>query len=145
MGAAFYGSNILTTNYDARAKLFVAGFSGTKYITVGGGDNSGTWSAAVISKLVTDINSNLVQTYGFQGIGVDIEIGTTGLLPNFNTLLQTAKSKGLLVFVTISGNAPYAITDNCSLMTGLLASPYIDFLVPQVLYSKVDHYTWMKC
>ena len=70
--------------------------------------------------------------YGFEGIGVDIEHGSTGLLSNFNTLLQTAKSKGLLVFVTVSRNASYAVIDNCSLIVGLLASPYID-LVPQVL------------
>eukprot|EP01036_Dinobryon_divergens_P028553 gene28553-37513_t len=131
MGATFSGHNSLTDNYQFAPQL-PEGFSGTKYITVGGGDLLGSWSANVITQVVSDINNNLVQTYGFQGIGIDIEIGDSGLLSNFNTLLQAAKEKELLVFVTVSGNAPYSVEDKCTLMTGLFASPYIDFLVPQL-------------
>jgi LysM repeat protein len=114
-----------------------SGFPGTKFITIGVGNANGRWSQSVITKLISDINGYKVPSE-YKGIRIDIEEGDSGLSSYFSSLFSAAKAKGLQVFVTVSGNAPYGIPDKCNLMQyGILSNSNINFLVPQ-LYSIED-------
>ena len=136
MAATFYGYNDLARNIQFSPKID-SRFPGTKFITIGGGSSTGRWSVSVINTLINDVNQNKVPSE-YKGIGIDIEEGDSGLLSSFRSLFSTAKANSLQVFVTVSGNAPYGISDKCDLMkNGILLDTNINFLVPQ-LYSTTD-------
>jgi len=136
VAAAFSGWNDLGECLKNSATIN-SGFPGTKFITIGGGNANGRWSQSVITKLISDINGYKVPPE-YKGIGIDIEEGDSGLSSYFSSLFNAAKAKGLQVFVTVSGNAPYGIPDKCNLMQyGILSDSNINFLVPQ-LYSTKD-------
>ncbi len=132
----FYGYNDLARNIQFSPKID-SRFPGTKFITIGGGSSTGRWSVSVINTLINDINQKKVPSE-YKGIGIDIEEGDSGLLSSFRSLFSTAKANSLQVFVTVSGNAPYGISDKCDLMkNGILLDTNINFLVPQ-LYRTTD-------
>jgi LysM repeat protein len=136
--AVFYGYNDLYRNIRDAPKID-SRFTGTRYITIGGGNYNGKWSVDVINNLISDINQKKVPAE-YRGIGFDIEVGDSGLSSSFSSLFRTAKANGLKVFVTVSGNAPFDIPfpDKCDLMKNAIFpdSSNIDFIVPQLYSSK---------
>jgi len=117
MGTTFGGYTDLSRNLVSLTTLATT-FNGAKYITFGGGGcvdgPACQWDRTVIANLQSSIINNQIPSI-YVGIGFNIEEAlnkASGLLPNFKALFQAAKSKGYLVFVTVSGNAPYDFSDN---------------------------------
>jgi len=59
-------------------------------------------------------------------------VGDAGLSSLFQQSFAACKSKGLLVFVTISHSQPYGISDAAALMKGIIADPNVDYLSPEL-------------
>ena len=137
MGSTLSGWTDIPNNLRDLTK-FSPNFLGAQYIAFGGG-GCGTptgcqWDASVIANLQTGIVAGQIPS-NYVGIGFDIEEplnGATGLASAFSGLFAATKAKGYLVFVTVSGNAPYGFADKCTLMNAILSDKNVDFLVPQL-------------
>lgn len=103
---------------------------GLKYISIGGGNNNGRWTATSLQSLTKSIQSDAL--FGYDGIAYDIEEGDPGLSSAFQQSFQAAKTKGFKVIVTISNSAPYGISDGASLMRDFFVNSDIDYLSPQL-------------
>jgi len=106
---------------------------GAKYISIGGGNDSGNWSSSVLSAVQNAINNGSFS--GYQGICFDVEQGQSGLESGFESTFKLAKSHGFSVLVTISHSAPYGMSDAASVMNEFLSSSNVDYISPQ-LYSS---------
>jgi len=106
---------------------------GDKYISIGGGDDSGRWSVAAVNKLASACSAKKFQ--GYDGICFDVEIGDSGTASAFSNAFSACKSAGYKVFVTTSNSAPYDFPDAATLMRSFFPNKNIDFLSPQ-LYSS---------
>jgi hypothetical protein len=119
-----------------------ASLPGAKYISLGGGAASGSWTSAAVQAVTTAINGNKFSAYS--GIVYDIEEGTTGLAQAFAASFAAAKAKGLKVMVTISHSAPYGIKDAATLMNSFFPNSNIDYISPQLYTTgteKVNDFT----
>lgn len=103
---------------------------GTKYLSIGGGNDSGSFTSNVLSNLNTAIQAGELADY--DGIAYDVEGGDSGLSEDFIKSFQTAKKQGLKVLVTVSHSAPYNIADADTLMQTFFADDNIDILSPQL-------------
>jgi len=106
---------------------------GTKFLSIGGGNDAGSWTTAVLNDLNNAINSGSLAGYG--GIAYDVEQGNSGLGSLFQTSFRLAKSKGFKVLVTVSHSAPYGFGDANSLMQTFFSDGNIDYLSPQLYTS----------
>ena len=109
---------------------------GTKYISLGGGNENGRFTNDILVSITTAINSNSFSQY--QGIVFDIEEGDPGLTSAFSNAFSAAKSKGFRVLVTISHSAPYGIEDAADLMRSFFANSDIDYLSPQLYTTGME-------
>jgi hypothetical protein len=132
LGIAFSGevsvSNALSESSSIYNKL-----PGAKYISLGGGDADGRFTASKVSAITNAINNGKFS--GYSGIVYDIEEGDSGLASAFKDSFAAAKAKGLKVLVTISNSAPYGISDAGSLMRSFLSNSNIDYISPQLYES----------
>jgi hypothetical protein len=132
-GAACAGYNDLSRNLQYAPK-FSTDFFGYRFLTIGGAKSNGRWSVSDINSLISEVNANKIWSNGYHGVGMNIEIGDSGLAASFSQLFRGAKAKGLLVLVTVSGNAPYTVGDKCTLMSSIISDcQNINFVVP-ILY-----------
>eukprot|EP01120_Amphizonella_sp_Union-15-10_P005963 TRINITY_DN1845_c0_g1_i1.p1 TRINITY_DN1845_c0_g1~~TRINITY_DN1845_c0_g1_i1.p1 ORF type:complete len:248 (-),score=52.83 TRINITY_DN1845_c0_g1_i1:116-817(-) len=106
---------------------------GAKFISLGGGNANGAWTASAIQNINSAINRG--EFAGYTGIAYDIEEGDSGLGTLFQESFRTAKAKGLQVLVTVSHSAPYGINDAFDLMQIFFADGNIDYLSPQLYTS----------
>ncbi len=106
---------------------------GTKYISLGGGDSDGRFTASRVNSITTAINDGKFAGYG--GIVYDIEEGDSGLSSVFKSSFKAAKASGLKVLVTVSNTAPYGISDAGALMRSFFSDSNIDYLSPQLYES----------
>jgi len=105
--------------------------TGTKYISIGGGNANGRFSLALVQDLERRIKANAFSAW--QGIALDIEeCSETGLASAFQAVLAAAKGKGLETMVTVSHSAPYGCTDAHELMRVFLADGNTDYVSPQL-------------
>jgi len=109
---------------------------GTKYISLGGGDNDGSWTNSVLVNINSALNRGDFSSYG--GIAYDVEQGNSGLGTLFQDSFRIAKSKGLKVLVTVSHSAPYGFGDAKTLMDLFFADTNIDYLSPQLYTSGTE-------
>lgn len=109
------------------------GLEGVKYITLGGGNDKGRFSAQDLDKINAAISGGQFAAYG--GIAYDVENGDSGLASAFQASFALAKSKGFQVLVTVSHTAPYGIGDADALMAAFFLDANIDFLSPQLYTS----------
>jgi len=109
---------------------------GTKYISLGGGNANGRWTAALINQVNSAIEAGNFAGYG--GIAYDIEEGDAGLTGGFQNSFRAAKGKGLRVIVSISHSAPYGFSDAYALMQAFFADANIDLLSPQLYTSGTE-------
>ncbi|MCE9687148.1 LysM peptidoglycan-binding domain-containing protein [Shewanella sp. AS16] len=132
MSMAFSGwADVQTALQDSAPKL--AHLVGTKFLCVGGGNQSGAFTSANLTALTAAIQAG--ECVGYEGIAYDVEEGYSGLESLFTASFATAKSKGFKVLVTVSHSAPYGITDSAALMKSFFADANIDFLSPQLYTS----------
>lgn len=109
--------------------------SGTKFLSLGGGDDSGSWSTSAVQGVTAAINSGQIKNAGYSGVVYDIEQGDSGLSSVFAASFAAAHSKGLQVIVTTSHSAPYGIGDAGTLMAGIIADSNVDIISPQLYTS----------
>jgi hypothetical protein len=101
---------------------------GTKFISLGGGNQNGRWTNAAITSIQSACAARLFP--GYDGITFDIEEGDSGL--NFEDCFKTCKQSGYAVMVTVSHSSPYGVPDSARLMRSFFTDPNIDYLSPQL-------------
>jgi hypothetical protein len=148
MGVAFSGwADVTNALRDSAGTL--SSLPGTKYLSIGGGNANGRFTAQVLSNLNAAITAGRLA--GYQGICYDIEEGDAGLSTAFATSFATAKQYGFKVLVSVSHSAPYGITDAKTLMTSFFSNSNIDYITPQLYttgteiqndYALVNGVTW---
>jgi len=119
--------------------LGIAGFWGTRFTTISGGNVDGRWNDGAINSLANDVYADKIWSnayYSDHGVGIYIESGETGLAERFSQLFTAMRNRGLQVFVTVNGNSPGNVDDSCNLMNSILSDPNntrsINFVVPQL-------------
>lgn len=105
----------------------------SKILTLGGGADTGNWTADILNTNTQSINEGLLPL-GYDGVMFDIEQGDAGLLEAFEQCFASIKQIGKKVYVGVSHSGPYGFPDTETLMTGIFASNNIDGLSP-MLYS----------
>lgn len=98
---------------------------GLKCISIGGGTLN--WTSISINNLLSSIESG--QFIKYDAVCYDIE---TGVSLQFEQLFSASKSKGLIVFVTISHSAPFGFSDATDIMISFFNSLNIDAISPQL-------------
>jgi len=107
---------------------------GSKFLSLGGGNANGHWTAAIVRKVSDSCNAK--RFGGYTGLAFDIEEGDSGLGNLFVSTFKTCKSKGYKILVTISHSTPYGIPDKVALMNTFFAqAASIDYMSPQLYTS----------
>jgi len=132
IGVAFSGW-VNPTSAISDSAAVINRLPGRKYISLGGGNANGAWTASALTAVTDAITSN--KFTGYQGICYDIEQGDAGLSSHFTSSFTAAKSHGLSVLVTISHSAPYGFSDAYTLMQTFIGDSSIDYLSPQLYTS----------
>jgi len=109
---------------------------GVKFISLGGGNVNGVWTASVIQQVNSAIGAGSFAGYG--GIAYDIEEGDAGLTSAFQNSFRVAKGAGLRVLVSVSHSAPYNIVDGYAMMQAFFTDKNIDYLSPQLYTSGYE-------
>lgn len=109
---------------------------GEKYISFGGGNANGRWSASRIGALNNAISANRLS--GYNGICYDIEEGDQNLGPALENSFAVAKAKRLKVLVTVSHSSPYGFPDANHVMDTIISSTNVDFLSPQLYTTGME-------
>jgi len=139
LGVCFSGwANPMTGLNECRS--IQPSLPGTKYFDIGGGNDNGNWTSSILSTVINCINNGTFN--GYQGICFDVEQGNSGLATQFETAFKTAKLAGFQVLVTISGSAPYGISDAKTLMNSFFQSTNIDYMSPQVYGTGCGNDYW---
>jgi hypothetical protein len=129
MGIAFSGwvnmKPALSESSQVKEKL-----PGFQMFSIGGGNNNGYFTSSSLISLDAAISGGSLA--GYDGIVYDIEKGDSGLTSNFAASFALAKSKGLMVVVTVSHSAPYGVDDGATLMRSFFSNPDIDYISPQL-------------
>jgi len=103
---------------------------GTKYVSVGGGNGNGHFSAARLETIASSIN--IFTGAGFEGLCFDVEECDAGLAEHFEKAIAAAKAGGMKVFVTVSHSAPYGCPDGAKLVASFLQNENLEFVSPQL-------------
>jgi len=111
---------------------------GVKYVSFGGGNSNGKFTADRLSSVISSIKDGSVAKAGFKGVCFDVEECDAGLSQQFADAFATAKSQGLKVFVTTSHSAPYGCPDGADLVAGWLQDSNLDFISPQMYTSGAE-------
>ena len=129
IGVAFSGWTDPSSAISNSNNVF-SSLVGAKYICLGGGNSSGSWSADALTTAITAINNGDFSKY--DGVAFDIEEGDSGLEEAFANAFSAVKSQNMKVLVTISHSAPFGVTDAATLMQSFFSSDDIDYLSPQL-------------
>ncbi|MEM6455887.1 MAG: hypothetical protein AAF772_12395 [Acidobacteriota bacterium] len=133
MAIAFTGEADVDQALADSAKL-IDRMVGEKYLGLGGGDETGGWTAARIDAVVQDLDAGKLADY--VGVAFDVEVcDEEGLADDFAEAFAAAKRQRLGVLVTISHSEPYGCKDTTTLMKSFLDSAVIDYLSPQLYTS----------
>jgi len=114
-----------------------ANLVGDKWISIGGGNSNGRFTAVSLKALIASINAGNMGKY--VGLVLDVEECDSGLSSLFKDALAAAKAKGMLTMVTISHSAPYGCTDAPTLMFTFFSDDNTDYLSPQMYTRGTEH------
>jgi len=146
LGLSFSGWTSVS-NAISESAAIINKLPGTKILTLGGGNDNGYWTASNLASVTTAINNGVIKNAGYAGIAYDIERGDAGLGAAFLNSFAAAKTKGLIVIVTVSHSTPFGVPDTASLMSTLLSSTQVDYMSPQ-LYSTgeetANEFDWVN-
>ncbi|UTH75731.1 hypothetical protein [Chromobacterium sp. IIBBL 290-4] len=132
VGIAFSGWTNVDNALSESAAIHDS-LQGAKYISLGGGNENGSFSAAAVQNITAAIQAGRFSAY--DGIAYDVEEGEGGLSQWFAESFSVAKAKGLKVIVTVSHSAPYGVPDAAALMQSFFTDSNIDYLSPQLYTS----------
>jgi len=132
MGLAFSGYSD-PSKALAQSATVAANLAGVKYITIGGGNQDGSFSVPILDSINSAIQHGAFSHY--QGIAYDVEEGSSGLSAAFRNSFSIAKAARLSVLVTVSHSAPFGVADAKTLMASFFSDANIDFLSPQLYTS----------
>jgi len=136
LDVAFSGE-IDPENALSESRSILGKLVGEKYISIGGGDSSGRWTANSLTKLTQYCQQKKFPDY--QGVCFDVEEGDSGLASDFAKAFAACKGAGYKVLMTTSNSAPYAISDAASLMRSFIPNQNIDYLSPQLYSSGTEN------
>lgn len=108
---------------------------GAQFVSVGGGNGNGKFTAARLQSVVDGINDGTFVKAGYDGIAFDVEECDGGLSAAFASAFAAARTSGLRVFVTTSHSAPYGCPDGAALVEGWLQDTNLEFVSPQLYTS----------
>jgi hypothetical protein len=111
---------------------------GDKFVSFGGGNANGKFTAERLTSVVSAIKSGRVKDAGFAGICFDVEECDAGLTQQFAEAFAATKAQGLKVFVTTSHSAPYGCPDGADLVKSWLQDDNLDFVSPQMYTSGAE-------
>lgn len=135
LGIAFSGwakpDKALSDSAEIKNKLV-----GHKYISLGGGNNNGSFTQEILHSIITHIKNGKFSDY--KGIAFDIEEGEANLISDFQHAFAAAKNKNFKVLVTTSHSAPYGIPDAHAMMKTFIKNEDIDYLSPQLYTSGTE-------
>lgn len=112
---------------------------GTRYLTLGGGNSAGVFTASALRDIAS--SAGLIQQAGYGAVMFDVEeiVGSSdSMIPIFQESFAALKKTGLIVAVTTSHSAPYqcdSAADAVAITKAWIADANIDILSPQ-LYSS---------
>jgi hypothetical protein len=110
---------------------------GEKYISLGGGNDNGRWTGALVQKISSYCSQGLFN--GYTGVAFDIEEGDAGLSDLFISCFRACKARGYKVLVTISHSTPYGVPDGAALMGAFFReASTIDYMSPQLYTSGAE-------
>mmetsp|Transcript_16569 Transcript_16569/g.36654 ORF Transcript_16569/g.36654 Transcript_16569/m.36654 type:complete len:250 (-) Transcript_16569:118-867(-) len=127
------------SQYSEGASWCCPALVGTKYITLGGGNSAGVFTAAALTAI--EGSADKIKQAGYEGVMFDVEEVTgpsSTMVPAFAKAFAALKQGGLKVAVTTSHSAPYqcdAPEDAVAYVKAWVADGNIDILSPQ-LYSS---------
>lgn len=116
--------------------LIYDSLKGDRYISIGGGNENGRFTLSGLAALDAAISANRFSNY--KGLVYDLEIGDSGLTSALRSSFALAKSKGLVVIVTVSHSLPYDIPDATTVMAEVLSSVDVDYVSPQLYTSGTE-------
>ena len=125
--------------YDAGATWCCPELRGSRFLSLGGGNAAGSFTASALTKIKSSMGA--IKAANYSGIILDVEEATGSakeLVPAFAAVLAAAKGEGLRTAVTTSHSAPYqcdSANDAVALVKAWVADPNLDILSPQ-LYSS---------
>jgi len=131
LGIAFSGWTNPTSALRDSAPI-VPGLPGKKYLSLGGGNHNGYWTANDLTVAKAACQNGDFTRAGYAGIAWDIEEGDAGLSGPFAQAFIACRAAGLKNLVTISHSAPYGVPDAAILMAGFFPDPNIDYISPQM-------------
>lgn len=137
LGVAFSGWADVNSALSESAAI-VNKLPGQKYLSIGGGNDNGHFTAARLKALDDAVAAGKLAAY--QGIVYDIEEGDSGLYGAFASSFKNAHVHNLKVLVTTSHSQPYGVGDAQQLMTDIINDVNVDFLSPQ-LYTSGEEST----
>lgn len=129
LGIAFSGWSHVPTAIQ-QANNVKSRLVGSKFICLGGGNDSGKFDADILKTVIAAIQNG--DFSGYEGIAFDVEVGASGLASDFSHAFSVAKSHKFQVLVTVSHSSPYGIKDGATLMNSFFQDTNIDFLSPQL-------------
>jgi len=112
---------------------------GEKYFSIGGGNQNGVLSAAILHQFIQDIDQ--VKSHGFDAVMFDIEKVTgaaSDMNPIFANAFQAVQDAGMKVGITVSHSAPYDCDtpqDAVDFMQAFVADTNVDLMSPQLYTS----------
>jgi len=143
--AAFTGYTDVKTAidyYPEGAAWCCPALVGTKYLTLGGGNDAGKFDSKSLSKI--GIAAEYIKNTTYKGVIFDVEIvsgSSNNMVQAFAQAFKALKEEGLIVGVTTSHSAPYE-TDTPEVAVDLIKNwvqdSNIDFLSPQLYSSGME-------
>lgn len=136
MGIAFSGYTDVDTAISESSRVRL---SGTKYLSIGGGNAVGIFNVASLTKIAA--SAAKVKGAGYEGVMFDVEEvygSAADMVPAFAKAFAAFKSQGMRVGVTTSHSAPYYCytpADAVTVVKAWVADPNVDILSPQLYTS----------
>lgn len=112
---------------------------GMKFLTLGGGNAAGTFTASALNNIIRDVDK--IRASGYPAVMLDVEEvdgPSSTMVPLFVKTTAALKQAGLIVGITTSHSAPYqcdSAADAVAITQAWAADENIDILSPQ-LYSS---------
>ena len=133
-GVAFSGWDTVGAALQAGPAAYT--LSGTKYLSVGGGNGHGVLSTQMLRDFAS--STPAIMNAGFGGVCFDVERShhESEMIPAMQVAFSSCKAAGLRVMVTTSHSAPVRYdTPPGAVVDSWVANPDIDILSPQLYTS----------
>lgn len=129
---------LMYTKECACPDLIAKGPTDKPWISIGGGNWSGRFTASTIEDVIRDLH--LIPGAGYGGVVFDVEGGDGGLVDRYREAFRITKELGLMCIVTTSHSGPYNMdgVSATELVKDWVTDPNIDYISPQLYSSGLE-------